>query len=402
MNKARHLKDIPELAGELKALRARFHDGIFPQGRVEMVIDNGVPVLRAPASDGSDSVRMYGLPKSVHSQMSEKLFQKGGAYYQRLIAEAPGLLATNVNHWLKADAEKKRLLRFDGMELRAFLSDRFRIIDNLDILTTAVQVITGRDGQDGDMAPHARGAACFSWTLTPDRMDVCLVNPRMLVDMNHLERGVMPGVMDVGAWNGGGHDWLKPHPDFKTDADNGNGGARYVCPCARIGNSETGHGGVNVNPGLYEAICDNRAWMGINLAQVHVGRVLEMGDLTSAETLRKENAVIFSKVSDAVRAVFHPEHLLKNVRKMQGLAKEVVDPREAINRIAKLPGITEEIRDDILAAYHPIGGVDTLLDVQRAVTNAAHKVRERDEVQALELEELGGRMIEKGAAALMA
>jgi len=398
MHKYHAFKDIPELAAELKAARERFRDSLEPQGDIEMVIEQEGDVRRAMLRVGAgDAAGLFGLKGYVHSQLSERLFKKGGAYYQRLLQEAPELLATNVNHWLTAEPKRRRLLRFDGLDVRAFLSDRFRIIDNLDILTTAVQVITGRDGENGEEKPFARGARCFNWALSDRRMNVCLVNPSMVVDLKNPDRGVMKGVWDESALRAGAHAWLTPAPEH-----GGDDGGHYVCPSARLKNSETGHGGCNVNPGLLESGCVNMAWLEVNLAQVHVGRVLQEDDLMSDDTRRKENALIFAKVADAVRAVFDPELLLKNVRKFAGLADELVDRKEAINRIAKLPGITEEIRDDILTAYAPMGSSDTLLDVQRAVTNAAHAVRQRDEEQALELEELGGRILERGMAALTA
>jgi hypothetical protein len=398
MYKYHAFKDIPELVKELQAVRERFRDSLEPQGDIRMVVERDGDVRRAMLRVGADDAAgLFGLKGYVHSQLSERLFKKGGAYYQRLLREAPELLATNVNHWLQADEKRRRLLRFDGLDVRAFLSDRFRIIDNFDILTTAVQVITGQDGESGEKHPYARGARCFNWALNDKRMNVCLVNPAMVVDLKNPDKGIMRGVWDETALRAGEHAWLKPAPEHGDD------GGHYVCPSAKIGNSETGHGGANVNPGFLESGCVNMAWLQQNLAQVHVGRVLKEDDLMSDETRKKENALIFAKVADAVRAVFDPELLLKNVRKFAGLADELVDRKEAINRIAKLPGITEEIRDDILSAYAPMkAGTDTLLDVQRAVTNAAHAVRTRDEEQALELETLGGAIVERGMAALTA
>jgi len=130
-------------------------------------------------------------------------------------------------------------------------------------------------------------------------------------------------------------------------------------------------------------------------------RVLEEDDFLSPETLKKENEVIFSKVADIVRSVFSPENFLENAKKMKGLQKVEIEVKVAVNQIATLPGMTEEIRDDILSAYEPLNQQkDTLLDLQRAVTAAAHARRETDKESAYVLEELGGQIIEKGEAVL--
>jgi hypothetical protein len=81
-------------------------------------------------------------------------------------------------------------------------------------------------------------------------------------------------------------------------------------------------------------------------------------------------------------------------------SKVEVDVKEAVDAIVELPGMTDGLRDDIFAAYSPLGAKDTLLDVQRAVTAAAHAVRELEPEKAIELEKLGGRIIEQGKAAL--
>lgn len=389
----RKLKDIPELVNTLKALRERFWDKLVPQGRTKAVVDGEEVVLRLAMNGDSGS---YGIMPHVHDQLCSKEFKVGARYYKRLLTEAKELLCTNLNHWLSEAPETNRLVRFDGTDIRAFLSNRYRPLDNLDILTQAVRVIQGLDGGEGEEKPWARGAVCFGWTIDPTHMNVLLANPKMVVDLNHIERGVQTGTFDLSAWKDGDHSWLRP------ELDGNGGGSHLVCPASRLKNSETGHGGLAVFGGGLESACANTAWSAKNFAQVHLGKTLEETDVDSEGTIRKMNELIYSRVADAVRAVFDPASFLALCEKFVGLKKEALsDVKDAVNRIVKIPGMTEDLRDEILASYRPMDErTPTAFDLQRAVTHAAHAFRETDADKAFALEELGGKMIERGLAAL--
>ena len=95
-------------------------------------------------------------------------------YYDRMLTEKPELLAANVNAWLQ-HSPSKRLLRTMGGTARAFLSNRYRRIDNMEI-AQAVLPIIGR----------MKGARFESCQITDSRMYIKVVNPR-------LEAEVVPG-----------------------------------------------------------------------------------------------------------------------------------------------------------------------------------------------------------------
>jgi len=381
----RVLRDIPHLVEVLREQSKRCKDKVVPAAAIDFVSDGD---LLARIENGAYRIQeqahaqfgaKYGIPMVYYSAMREK--------------KAFHLLSINLNYWGKSPEilQKRYLVRFMDDSIRAFLSDRYRPISHLDVLTTAVQVISGKDGDREE--PHARGARCFGWHVSPTRLDVAIMNPSIQIDLDHLERGVQynrAGLYDPDAPN---HGWIRPE---KGDPDQ-----HWVFPAAFIGNSETGHGGLSVQVGLYEAICDNTARIGINLAQRHLGKTLEEDDFLSSETYRKMNAVIFAKVADVISNAFDPRLLLDNARKMKSLAVVEVGVKEALDNIVTLPGMTEDLRDDILAAYQPLGDKETLLDVQRAVTAAAHAVRQADPDKAIMLEEFGGAIIERGRAALV-
>lgn len=393
--KNRIIRDIPELVGELRAQAARCRDFVVPQGKMKFGVDEEVSKdgkLAQQLALRIDGKGAFQIEEQVHGQFGSK-FEIPMSYYSRMRADSVELLSQNLNHWREKAVVSKRLVRLIDDKVRGFVSDRYRPLSHLDLLTTAIQTITGADTEKGGFA---KGAVCFGWNLDPKRLDVCLMNPTMVIDLKALDKGVQKNEAGTYDPDGENHGWVR-------------GGMKgvpghYVFPAAFLGNSENGFGGLSVRVGLYEALCDNTARLGHDLAIRHLGKTLDEGELIfSAMTQEKENAATYSKVADIIRQAFDPASLLVNAKKMAGLADETIDDvREVVTEIAKLPGMTEGVRDDILAAYKPVDQrKDTLLDIQRAVTAAAHEHRQSKPELAEALESLGGDLIEKRGLALV-
>ena len=54
--------------------------------------------------------------------------------------EAPEPLATNVNEWFHNKPERRMIRTLDG-QARAFLSDRYRRLDNYDLASTVLPIL---------------------------------------------------------------------------------------------------------------------------------------------------------------------------------------------------------------------------------------------------------------------
>lgn len=408
----RKLKDIPELVERLREEKARQKDYLLPQAGIEMQAgveqvdgkDKGVVTLKV----GTDTLKVM---DQAHGQVAGKL-EIPGKYYNRMLAGDPrdqGLLAENVNHWLLKgeNKKKKRFVRAIDGTVRAFLGSRYRPVSHLDLVTQAVQVVMGME--DGDQKkPWAKGARCFAWAMDPMRLDVEFVNPCISVDMDHLDQGYSVHEPTVDKDNGGGGTQFTYAGGVKESSNPAQGGwfhkpgTHLVFPSVRIQNSETGHGGLTVTAGLYEAICDNTSHIGFSLAQIHVGRELTEAELWSPETHQRINATIFSKTRDVMRSCFNPDELLKWCKRFKGLEEiQVHDVSKATEHIIGLTDMSEGLRDDILAAYYATTSQrGNLYDLQRAVTGAAHTFRETDAKTAAGLEDLGGLIIEQGVKVL--
>jgi hypothetical protein len=76
------------------------------------------------------------LTQWAHGQLSDKV-QIPQKYYGRMIeAKNFDLLAENVNAWLPT--EDKRMIRILDGNIRAILSDRYRVLDNFDLVFLAL------------------------------------------------------------------------------------------------------------------------------------------------------------------------------------------------------------------------------------------------------------------------
>jgi len=390
----RILKDLVDLAQQLSEMRKQYKDYVVPVAGLDMN-DEGKLTMFV-----DDEHKAMSLLSHAHSQLADRL-GIAKRYYDRCLFEATDLLSTNVNYWFrKAPTNKKYLVRTINNSVRALLSTRYRIVDHLDLLTTAVQVITGQDKQKD--TSHAVGAGCFTWNLDLLRMDVGFVNPSMVADLNHLDRGVHLGMKKENFGGTSGTAFVYPgaeHHHAGTIYTWGNkpkppAGTHPVFPAAFVKNHEGGAGSINVSAGIYEAVCDNTCRIGVQSVQRHIGRPITMDDIASPDTLRKENELVFARFADVLRSVFDPTSFLNTCKKMRGLQDFDVDnAKQAAKQIVSHYGLDEGLREDILSAYSPLGGKGTALDLQRALTNAANDLREDYSDRAEALEVAAGSML---------
>src|SRR5262245_14401480 len=86
------------------------------------------------------------LTNYAHGQLSQHLGIPK-AYYDRMRAEQPALLAGNVNTWFKADATNKRMLRTLDGQVRAVLSPKYRPLDNFDLANVVLPTLIDRKAE---------------------------------------------------------------------------------------------------------------------------------------------------------------------------------------------------------------------------------------------------------------
>ena len=130
-------KSLMELGMELQRQRNNRQDFIADTKSLEVQTD----------SNGNSQMFFYldnephtfGINENAHAQISARLGIPY-RYYQRMQKETPDLLDNNINTWLEKTPERRMIRVLDG-NVRAFLSDRYRRLDNLELCAAVLPVI---------------------------------------------------------------------------------------------------------------------------------------------------------------------------------------------------------------------------------------------------------------------
>ena len=129
---------IQQMAQELLRQSKAKQDYLVNTGSLSLSVTSDVPQLRV-TENGLDKITPLDIRQTAHRQLGTYLGipQK---YYELMRTDAPELLAYNANYWFSQKNELRTLRTIDGCA-RAFLSNRYRRIDNLDIASVTLPVI---------------------------------------------------------------------------------------------------------------------------------------------------------------------------------------------------------------------------------------------------------------------
>ena len=332
------LTDIRALAQKIHDQQEQKRDYIVRANALEMTDDGKLDVGGGVAGHGAHDVNDH-----THDQLAAWT-GIGGRYYDAMKAQAPKLLQNNVNHWLKASNDTRMVRTFSNgsRTARAFLSDRYAILDN--------EVIAGHSLE----ALADLGNIEFaSSEITNKRLYIKMIFP-------WLEGEVSPG------------DVVK---------------AGVV-----IANSEVGAGAAYVDLLLWRQVCTNGAIVQTGLRRAHLGGRHEDGMIYAADTQTADARAFGLKVRDMVKLAASKERFSDLLAQMkQANAQKVeAEPVKVIERIGKAYGFNDGERDSILR--HLVeGGSLNRWGYVNAVTRTAEDVASYD--RATDMERAGGDLI---------
>ena len=354
-------KSLSELAAEIERQHNAKRDLLLPSRAMSITAagsEGAQTIMMEAAGAAGGLFKINGL---AHDQIGQH-YGVPGKYYDRMLAEAPGLLAANLNTWIARSDERRQLRTLDG-NLRAFLSDKYRPLDNFDLATAVLPILAELQVE------------VMSCEITERRMYIKAVDRRIL-------KGV-----PTGAKLGDGS-----HTFFDT-----------VSPAIIIQNSEVGSGALSVEAGIFTKVCTNLAAIAkAGMKRYHVGARHELtaGEslthLLSDETRKATDKAIWMQASDIVRGAFNEAKFSEHVDKLKEAAgvKITRDPVETVEVISKARGFNETERGGILR--HLIEGGDlSKYGLHAAITRTAQDVESYD--RATELEFAGWDVIELGA-----
>ena len=364
---------LADLARLLREQQARKVNVVAPATAIRaraarLVVDDTVPEL---GPDGVASTAGCYTPTEVCDQGIADKLGIPAAYLRRMREHKPALYDANVNGWLDGD-DRRFLLRClhpgtgEGTGVaRAFLSDGYKIIDNLDVLMAAL------DGVRNSGFP----VEIDGCDLTERRMYVRLVCEQV--------RMLAPALLA---------GYRSPFTGA-SGADNPVVFSGFV-----ITNSETGCGAFSLTPRLVVQVCRNGMTITRDaLRAVHLGERLDEGVVAwSGNTKDKILALITAKTTDAVATFLDPRYAERVIRAIEkDASRPVDDPQEAVRLVSQRLRFTDAQQDDILT--HFIRGADvTAGGVMHAVTSAARTQGDAD--TAHEMESAALRALEVAAA----
>lgn len=318
-------------------------------------------------------------------------------YLKRLRTDRPDLYDANVNGWLHgfgntpgeydrghdvfpADARSFMLRCFRGDDgegvARALLSDKYRAIDHLDVLTAALEGV--RDtGTEVDI---------IGCDLTDRRMFVRIAAPEIAALAPRLLDGYRSpfagpnGVQrpwDTAA--GRAHGWLTPDEQ------------PVVFAGFEISNSETGGGSFQIVPRIVLKVCTNGLTITADaLQKVHLGGKLDEGIIRwSEDTQRKSLELVTAQARDAVTTYLDVDYVEMVLDRIDRKASVAItgDSADVVQTVCKQLKFTEERTAGILDHFIR-GGQLTAGGVMQAVTSYAQIIVDADEAHDLEAQAL--------------
>jgi len=353
-------KSLQDLAREIERRAAAKKDVVVKTDHVTMIKAPLLSTARVHLQI-ADAFEV-GVNSIANQQIAEHV-DIPKKYYDRMLTSDPALLCTNVNAWFGKEPVARMVRTLDGTA-RAFLSDRYRPLENEELAEAVLPALMDMD------------LAVMSSEITDRRLYIKAVDRKIERELKAIG----------GKFGDGGHNIV-----------------RCLSPAVTISNSEVGMGALSVLGGVYDGFCSNLATFGErSTRKYHVGGKHEIGGediyaLLSDATRRKTNDALWAQVTDIVKGAFQRASFDSLCDKIAETASHKIegDPVKVVNLTTKRFGMTEGEGTSILR--HLIEGGDlSRFGLYNAVTRAAQDLDDYD--RATEFERLGANVIELPAS----
>lgn len=332
---------VTALVAELNRQQNNKYDIVLDSRTAVAVPEPGRITLNIPIGN-----TLTGMPLTdwAKTQLAQK-FEIPERYYRKMEEEKEfELLATNINKWT-IKTPKKIMVRTLDRNIRGIMSDRFKVIENRDVLMIALDAFTKNQA-------------------TVLRADISDRNLFIKVVTHKMQ-----GEIKVGDIIQGG---------------------------LMIRNSEVGASRLAIQPFLNRLACTNGMIISENIrgtgfSTIHLGQRKKEGMYQfSEQTMNLETATIFSKIRDVINQTLSPGWFESTMNAIKTAAQNKVPLAEtAISNIVQMNGLSDTTRDNILKAY--LGEPDpSQWGIINAVTSAAKMVTVPED--RIKMEEIGGSL----------
>lgn len=308
---------------------------------------------------GVDDVISLNMPDgqfSVHPNAVRQLADRMGIPQRYLLNLSEGdewarqLAAHLLNEHSSWTERSRVLVRTVGQQVRGVLSDSYRRLNSVEILTAFVQEAAGQ------------GAVVSDAFMT-----------------------------DTKVWA----ETILPTPITIPTAKNGN---VVIFAGARFSTSDYGDGAVDMRAFLLNGACLNGMVRESVMKQVHLGSKLPDNLQLSRRTYELDTRTTVSAVRDLTRGLFAKENIMQKAIEIQAASEVDVDFERELKRLTKDGGLLKsegEAVEKILMNNNPDDGVQggaTLWKLTQAIT--AH-ARELTPQRSRELHEISGALMNR-------
>lgn len=350
-------KSITELAQELERQASSKKDlvadtrtmKVHANGNMTLQIQTGADVMTDPVDATMPHYENFPINRHALQQIHSRL-KIPAKYADKMIEEAPELYARNVNHWFQEKPENRMIRTLDG-NVRAFLSNRYQRIDNIEVARIVLPVLAE--------LRNAQGLEIVSCNVTEKRLYIKAV------------ASLIEGEVKTGD---------------------------IVQAGVEISNSEVGSGALSVCPLLYRLVCLNG--MKVNDSKYrrhHVGAGEDMNGetykLLSDEAIQADDRAILLKVRDVVRGALNREVFDTNLNRLLIASENKIsgNPVKAVEVLANNYVLNQDESSGILR--HLIEGGDlSQWGMINAFTRFSQDVEDYD--RASDFESIGGKVLD--------
>jgi hypothetical protein len=322
---------LVELSNELKRQRVTKKDFIAPASKLT------VTPLESDVILNIQETGSYAITPNCHGQIATKL-EIPQTYYEKLRTSNPALLCDNVNYWLSK--ENPKLVRTLDGKARAFLSDRYKVIDNDDVFFMSI----------GEMSKSAM--QFFRADLTDNYLFLKAVSTTTQAEIRKGDI-VQAGLM--------------------------------------VKNSEVGLSRFTVEPFILRLVCLNGMIVSDNsMKQTHIGRKMDEG-IYSRDTQELNALASISGMRDIIRATLNGQTFDDTVKRLTSAAEtQLENAKVAVVNISAYNGFTEDETDNILTNFIRQAD-DTKYGLMNAITATAKNAETAE--RQVELERTANEVI---------
>ncbi len=342
---------IELLAAELTRRKEAKHDYRVPTQKITFDHDQ---VIEGDRSDSRRNTLKMSFSDDVAPQVVNRRAQTQLAaylhtpmpYVEMLLEKQPDILAEHLTARIRREDDTRLVRTLDG-SARAFLSNRYRMIDNDEIMEAALPALLKIGGLD-----------VMSSAVTDDHMYLQVVTKRLTFEVKKGDV-VQAGIV--------------------------------------LSNSEVGQGSVKIEPFFYRLVCTNGMISAEqSMKRYHVGRAgqeLETAYETFRDdTRRQDDRAFMMKVRDAIGASFVEKNFTRLLQPMlEATERRIEAPIEkVVERVTKQYQLGDTRRSSILEALAR-GGDLSQWGLANAITAQANS--EKDYEKVVDLERAGGEII---------